>query len=90
MIWDDLNQNGIQDSDELGIEGVTIELYNSAEEKLNTTTTDREGKYKFCNLDNGDYSIKVITPNGYSISPLNQGSDDSKDSDINEENGQSK
>ncbi len=50
-IWYDNNEDGTQDSDESGVEGVKITL----NETNATTTTDSNGKYEFCGLENGDY-----------------------------------
>jgi len=59
-------KNGIQDSDETGVEGVKITL----NETEATTTTDSSGKYSFCELENGNYSItidKSTLPDGYHV-----------------------
>jgi protocatechuate 3,4-dioxygenase beta subunit len=86
-VWNDKNQNGIQDSDEIGIEGVKITL-----NELNVTvTTDSSGKYEFCGLEDGTYSITVdkdSLPEGYKFTTQNSG-DDTKDSDINPDSGKS-
>ncbi|NPA60651.1 MAG: hypothetical protein GXO06_00005, partial [Epsilonproteobacteria bacterium] len=87
-IWYDNNKNGIQDSDESGVEGVSITL----NETNATTTTDSSGKYEFCELENGNYSITVdksTLPEGYELTSKNSGSDDSADSDINPDDGKS-
>jgi len=87
-IWYDDNKNGIQDSDEKGVENIKITLNDT-----NTTTiTDSSGKYEFCGLENGDYFITVdksTLPNGYEFTDKNQGSDDTQDSDINPVDGKS-
>ncbi len=45
-IWRDSNRNGIQDPDELGIDGVTVELYRSGT-LVGSTTTANGGQYYF-------------------------------------------
>jgi hypothetical protein len=84
----DNNCNGIQDVGELGLAGVTVELWNcDLTSKLKTTTTDASGNYLFTDLDAGCYKVKVLLPAGYAFAPQNQGSDDSKDSDVNPSGG---
>ena len=55
-VWYDSNQDGIQDYEERGIEGVTVTLTHP-DGTVETTTTDSNGKYQFDNLDNGDYTV---------------------------------
>ncbi len=48
--------------------------------------TDANGKYKFCGLTPGDYSIEIdrnSLENGYFLGTKNLGDDVEKDSDIN-------
>jgi SdrD B-like domain len=77
FVWDDLNGNGIQDSGEPGIAGVTVTLSGAAS---GTTTTDANGYYNFTGLGAGSYTVTVATPAGYTASPSNQGGDATKDS----------
>ena len=83
-VWHDVDADGIQDSDESGISGVTVELYSGnscSGSAVATTVTDGSGHYSFSNLAPGTYSVKFIPPSGYVFSPQNHGSDDSVDSD---------
>jgi len=87
FIWYDDNKNGIQDEGEKGVSGVKVTLNTGLE-----TTTDGDGKYEFCTLDNGEYSITVDTstlPDNYKFTEQNQGTDDAVDSDINPTDGKS-
>jgi hypothetical protein len=49
-----LLQNGVP------IAGVQVRLYNSAEEKVAATRTDKNGKYLFTNLAGGNYQIRFF------------------------------
>ncbi len=89
LIWLDSNKDGIQDSNEGGVENITITLYSENGDTLATDITDSNGRYEFCNLDNGNYSIRVDAPSGYTITSKNQGDNDSLDSDINPDDGKS-
>ena len=90
FIWEDKNKNGIQDLNESGIAGAKVELLDENSQSVvdidgnsvEPIITTSSGEYKFCNLDKGKYIIKVTPPNGYEISPIDQGNDDTKDSDI--------
>jgi len=95
FVWLDVNENGIQDSGENGLAGVKVELLdengNQAVDfygnKVEANITGSDGRYEFCGLDEGNYTIKVTPPSGYGISPKDQGNDDTKDSDINPTTG---
>jgi uncharacterized surface anchored protein len=80
FVWEDLNANGVQDADEPGIEGVTVNLM-SGNLTVATTTTDENGEYLFTGLIPGDYRVVFVAPAGYVASPVNVGTDDAVDSD---------
>ena len=81
-VWCDTNYNGIQDSGESGISGVTVKLLNSGGTVLATTTTNASGNYLFSNLNAGDYKVQVVKPTGYYYTKPNIGTNDSIDSDV--------
>jgi protocatechuate 3,4-dioxygenase beta subunit len=89
-LWHDLNANGIQDTGEPGLQGFTINLYNTSDELLDSTVTDQSGNYNFTNLLPGDYTVEiaptidftVIPDPAFYLSPQNQGDDDTLDSDF--------
>jgi len=84
FVWHDLNRNGIQDSGEPGVGGVMVQLWNSSKTLLiGTTTTDGNGFYRLVAPGPGNYRVRVIPPAGASFSPIGQGIDDLRDSDIN-------
>uniref|UniRef100_UPI0025908AC7 SdrD B-like domain-containing protein n=1 Tax=Accumulibacter sp. TaxID=2053492 RepID=UPI0025908AC7 len=85
-VWEDLNANGIQDTGEKGISGVTVKLLNSSDGTVATTTTDANGNYLFSNLSPGDYKVQVVAT-GYYVSPKDQGGNDATDSDIDPATG---
>ncbi|MBZ5586435.1 MAG: putative Ig domain-containing protein, partial [Acidobacteriia bacterium] len=64
FVWNDLNHNGIQDSGETGISGITLNLYDSNHVLLLSTTTDANGLYQFTGRCAGDYSVEVVPPAG--------------------------
>ena len=59
FIWNDLNNNGIQDSGEPGISGVIMILKNIAGSIIATTFTNSAGFYEFKELCKGDYTVEL-------------------------------
>ena len=61
LVWNDLNADGINQENETGIAGVTVNLY---EERIPapiaTTTTDKAGRYAFLKLNGGIYTVEVV------------------------------
>ena len=55
----------IRDANEVGIEGVVIELRDSANRVVATTQTDPQGNYVFAGLSAGQYSVFEVQPEGY-------------------------
>jgi hypothetical protein len=66
FVWNDLNQDGLQDAGEPGISGVIVRLLNAATNAVvATTTSDAAGKYIFNDLPAGNYLVDFITPAGF-------------------------
>ncbi len=93
-VWNDLNANGIQDAGEVGIPGVTVNLYANGTctgSPQSTTTTNASGVYTFGNLVPGTYCVEIAAGNFsgagvlvvWASSPQDQGGDDTRDSDGN-------
>ena len=82
-VWEDKNFNGVQDGGEVGVNGVTVKLLNSAGAVVATTTTNSSGNYVFNGLDAGNYKVHVVSPSGYFVTKQDLGGNDSTDSDIN-------
>ncbi|MFB9293950.1 SdrD B-like domain-containing protein [Persicitalea jodogahamensis] len=82
FVWLDTNNNGVQDANELtGVDGLTVELQDSAMIPIKTTVTKNGGKYLFDSLASGTYFVRFIAgPNQTLVQPK-QGSDPTKDSD---------
>ena len=91
-IWVDLNNDGIQDANESGLDGVIVELYHDSNGNnsyepgfgdllVGNTITNDGGLFLFPNLDPGSYYIRYYPNSIYTLSPANSGADDSVDSD---------
>ncbi|MGL4992056.1 MAG: SdrD B-like domain-containing protein [Sarcina sp.] len=94
FVWYDLNANGIQDTNEIGINGVTINLYDSTGSNLISTTVTapdfngNSGFYMFSNLNPGCYIVEFIKPDStYFFSSQFQGTDITIDSNPNTSTG---
>ena len=82
FVWHDLNADGVQDADEPGIVGATVNLKKDGVLTGATATTNGSGIYAFTGLTPGNYSVQFVLPTGFnSVSPLDAGGDDSSDSD---------
>jgi len=82
-VWQDTNANGLQDTGETGVSGVTVRLLDAGGSTISTTVTDGNGNYQFVNLVPGSYQIEFVPPAGQAISLNDQGGDDALDSDAN-------
>lgn len=87
FVWYDNNNNGKQDTGELGVKNVRLELYKDGIFTGQTTTTDSTGKYYFTNLISGNYQVKILRisfPAKYTLSKKSNaiGVADSLDTDF--------
>ena len=89
-VWEDKNANGVQDAGETPIQGVLVTLTGTTGNGTAVTltaTTDASGKYLFPNLVPGTYKVTFGTPTGFTATDVNQGTDDTKDSDADKATG---
>uniref|UniRef100_UPI00101C7673 SdrD B-like domain-containing protein n=1 Tax=Candidatus Chloroploca sp. Khr17 TaxID=2496869 RepID=UPI00101C7673 len=89
LVWLDRNANGIQDTGEPGVAGVTLTL--TGTDGLNApitaiTTTNASGVYSFTNLTPGVYTVTATLPNGYRFTVTGRGTS-ATDSDANPTTG---
>ncbi|MCO6454696.1 MAG: DUF11 domain-containing protein [Pirellulaceae bacterium] len=89
-VWFDLDLDGVQDNNEPGVSGATVNLYVDANQDgvpdgaaVGSTTTNGSGFYEFTGLAPGSYVVQFIAPNGETFTAANQGGDDQLDSDAN-------
>lgn len=85
FVWDDLDQDGFQDTGEPGLAGVTVQLWNTTKSQLiSSDVTDANGIYTVIAPTPGDYRFRVVLPSANDLfSPKDANVDDLKDSDIN-------
>ncbi len=80
-VFRDANSNGIQDSGEAGVDGVTVELYNSDNILVGTQVTGNGGRYFFDALIPDDYYLVFINTTGSGSCTTPNVGDDASDSD---------
>jgi protocatechuate 3,4-dioxygenase beta subunit len=89
-VYYDLNNNGVRDATEVGIEGLTVNLYKDNNNdnipdgpSIASTLTNATGNYRFDNLVPGNYIVGVTPPVGYSSS-TNAAIDPDNDVDLDD------
>lgn len=60
VVFDDLNGNGVQDTGEAGVSGVTLLRSDNR-----AVTTDAGGGYRYNNVTPDDYGVAMTLPGGY-------------------------
>jgi uncharacterized repeat protein (TIGR01451 family) len=82
-VWEDPDNDGIQDAGEAGFAGITAQLYTSGGTLAASKVTDATGFYYFAGLTAGSsYYVRFTNlPSGYIIGRQNRGTDDALDSD---------
>lgn len=85
-VWNDANSNGSQDSGELGVPGVQVNLYDQHWTLVGTAWTDANGNYKFEKLAACSYTVQFLPPTGFRLTVRDVGID-SADSDADPATG---
>lgn len=80
FVWEDLNDNGIQDMDEPGLAGILLTLKNNQGETIDTRETLEDGYYLFAELVPDSYTIELTQNTTFTPTLANQG-DPELDSD---------
>ncbi len=82
-VWLDLDGDGRQALGEPGVAGVTVRLLDDVSGvEVDSEVTDANGIYRFVDVASGSYRIEVEPVPGATFSPLDLGSDDTLDSDV--------
>ena len=94
FVWLDVDEDGVFDNDELGMNEVNVELIDAVTDNVISsmlTTNHPElkepGYYSFSELPSGDYYVRFTLPNGYIFSNPRMGTELTKDSDVTGANG---
>ncbi|MFN0204079.1 MAG: SdrD B-like domain-containing protein, partial [Bacteroidia bacterium] len=88
FVWNDQNQDGIQNNNETGVKGVAVTLHRSNGQVLSSTVTDNNGHYLFNGLLEDNYYISFSNlPTGFHFTTPNNTSNDQLDSDADTTSG---
>lgn len=98
LVWHDLNNNGLKDTNESGVANVAVELFHAGSDglvgggddsSLEVAVSEISGHYEFQAVPMGNHYVTVRTPVGFSIALADQGSSDVVDSDFDQTTGNS-
>ena len=86
-VWLDEDGDGIQDTGEPGVAGVTVQLLDGSGNPTGLgTATDSGGHYSFT-VAAGTYRLELVAPSGMAWTSADAGSDDTLDSDVDPATG---
>ncbi|MDZ7723226.1 MAG: SdrD B-like domain-containing protein [candidate division KSB1 bacterium] len=60
-VWQDINGDGVQDSNEPGVETVRLILFDDQDQPLDSALTDADGAYLFDDLPPGSFTVRLDT-----------------------------
>jgi uncharacterized repeat protein (TIGR01451 family)/fimbrial isopeptide formation D2 family protein len=70
-VYHDANKDGVLQGGESGLGGVTLQLLDSGNNVIATTTTNPDGTYSFTGFVPGSYTVHEVQPAGYGSSTTN-------------------
>jgi SdrD B-like domain/Secretion system C-terminal sorting domain len=76
-VWRDDDLDGIQNSGEPGVAGITVTLFDNLGNVAGTTVTDAYGFYLFDNLSAGTYQVGFTAPANYNFTTQTNNTDNS-------------
>ena len=86
--WHDVNGDGIQQSGEPGIDGVTLKLLSADGTLFDTTVSAAGGAWRFDTVRPGEpFFVEAVAPAGRIVTYRNAGTDDASDSDADPATG---
>jgi hypothetical protein len=88
VVWNDHDRDGVRESGEPELWGITVDLLDSSDVLVNTILTNSAGEYHFEVESSDSYRVRFVLPGGYRFTMQDQGSDDSLDSDANPVTGE--
>ena len=92
FVWEDLDEDGIQDPDEPGIDGVTVMLldaFGNVIPGIPAQTTANGGQYDFVGLNPGTYQVMFTPPASFAFTTQDANGNvvDGLDSDVDPNSG---
>jgi hypothetical protein len=80
VVWQDVDADGIRETGESFLQGIEVRLYTDTNTLVATQSTNTSGAYQFDSVAAGSYYVRFI-PGTRTLSPQDQGGNDSIDSD---------
>ena len=87
-IWEDSNSNGVINSKEKYLEGITVKLLNSSNAEIARTLSNAQGEYEFTNLAKGIYKVEVEIDNLHELTEKEIGTNREINSKFNQSSKQ--
>jgi len=87
FVWLDNNNNGMRESNELGVEGVVVRAINDNGDEVASAVSDENGNYVLDYLTKSTMYLEFDSPNGYQFTQAHMGNDETLDSDVDNSNG---
>ncbi len=66
VVFNDLNDDGVQDDGEAGLQGWVVQLYNGSTLVATSSLTDSNGDYSISGVASGTYTLREVLKAGYS------------------------
>ncbi len=88
IVWHDVDRDGIRDTGEPPLGGVTVRLLDTVGDVLDLRSTDGSGGYRFEVQPGIAYRLRFSAPLGWQLTLQDQGADDTLDSDPNAATGE--
>ncbi|HRD05950.1 MAG TPA: SdrD B-like domain-containing protein, partial [Saprospiraceae bacterium] len=82
LVWEDLNGDGIYQTNEPGVPNVQVQLFDPSGNLIATTFTDNTGHFVFNNILAGTYYFTFTPDPSYGFTFPNVGSNNNVDSDV--------
>ncbi|MBK7788266.1 MAG: DUF11 domain-containing protein, partial [Saprospiraceae bacterium] len=87
LVWEDVNGDGIYQTNEPGVPNVQVELFDPSGNLIATTFTDNTGRFVFTGILAGTYYFRFTPDPSYGFTFANVGSNNNVDSDVDGGNG---
>lgn len=81
-VWLDVNGNGLQEAEEPGQPGVTVEVWACGGDVLGSAVSGEDGGYLFNTVPAGSYTLRFVCPEGYEFTLQDAAGSDLEDSDV--------
>lgn len=89
QVFHDVNGDGVNKAGDgdVGVPGVTVELYDDGDNLVSTRVTDANGVYRFGVNPTRDWTVKVLSPAGFDFTAQNADPNERIDSDADPADG---